>query len=68
MIELRTSVFVSVSNEVLQYKEVCVKFDSNILQTMSFITKYTTGEKKMRVDSIPGPQLQNVFNNFGNCV
>ena len=39
MVALRTSVLVSVSNEVLPNKRVCVKkksFDSNILESVSF--------------------------------
>ena len=39
MVALRTSVFVSVSNEVQPCQKVCVKYelvDSNILQSMLF--------------------------------
>ena len=76
MVALRTSVFVSESNEVEPNKKVCVEkesLDSNILESMLFKVlrrvcllswNIRQWRRKWEVDSILGPQLQGVFKQF----
>ena len=76
MVALRTSAFVSESNEREPNKRVCVKqesLDSNILESMLFkvlrrvcLLSWNIGQwrRKWEVDSILEPQLQSGFKQF----